>query len=410
MAGVSKGKSPFYPGQPVPVELFCGRREQLERILTRGVGQVAAGKPVAMFIEGEYGIGKSSIAGFAQYVAESDHGLHSVYAPLGGVQDLDGVAAAVLEATVRSGALRPTRFERIRNLFAKYDLSVPLFPGLGVGFSLNLEALRKDAANLVGPFGTLGLLNRVYERLRDTGVKGVFLVLDEINGITADPQFAHFVKGLVDTNAMSPQPLPLLLMLCGVGERRRELIRAHQPVERIFDVVDIGAMTEEEMVAFFQRAFESVQMTVRPKAMNLLTHWSAGFPKIMHVIGDNAYWMDQDGVIDEDDASAAVVRAADDVGRKYVDQQVYRALHSGAYHSILAKIAKLPPAQMSFRKADVVPGLTEEEKRKFSNFLHRMKVLKVIRSGDVAGEYVFNMRMARFYIWLDSIRKDKQRA
>lgn len=64
MAEMTKGKSPFYPGQPVPVELFAGRTMQIERVMSRGVGQVSAGKPVAMFIQGEYGIGKSSIAGF----------------------------------------------------------------------------------------------------------------------------------------------------------------------------------------------------------------------------------------------------------------------------------------------------------------------------------------------------------
>ena len=54
MAASTKGKSPFYPGQPVPVELFVGRSAQIERIMTRGVAQVAAGKPVSMFIQGEY--------------------------------------------------------------------------------------------------------------------------------------------------------------------------------------------------------------------------------------------------------------------------------------------------------------------------------------------------------------------
>ncbi|HLG17619.1 MAG TPA: hypothetical protein VJH03_24460 [Blastocatellia bacterium] len=53
---INKGKSPFYPGQPVPVELFVGREAQLDRIMTRGVGQVAEGKPVAQYVQGEYGI------------------------------------------------------------------------------------------------------------------------------------------------------------------------------------------------------------------------------------------------------------------------------------------------------------------------------------------------------------------
>lgn len=86
MSELSKGKSPFYPGQPVPVELFVGRKAQIDRILQRGVGQVAAGKPISMFIQGEYGVGKSSIANYVQRIAEKRHGLFPIYASLGGAR------------------------------------------------------------------------------------------------------------------------------------------------------------------------------------------------------------------------------------------------------------------------------------------------------------------------------------
>jgi predicted ATPase len=42
----------------VPVEFFAGRRDQIERIV-RAAGQVRNGKPQALFLVGEYGIGKS---------------------------------------------------------------------------------------------------------------------------------------------------------------------------------------------------------------------------------------------------------------------------------------------------------------------------------------------------------------
>ena len=394
MVETTKGKSPFYPGQPVPVELFAGRTAQIERIMTRGVGQVASGKPVAMFVQGEYGIGKSSIAGLAQWLAETDHGLHVIYAPLGGAKDNSDVAAAVLEATVRSGAFNPKRSEKIRGWLAKY------IGNSNCSVDLNAEALRQDAPNLSTAFGMLEFLSETKKRLGDDGVGGIFLVLDEINGITANPDFSHFIKGLVDTNAMSRDPLPLLLMLCGVEERRREMIQKHEPIDRIFDVIEIEAMNKQEMEDFFTRAFESVSMKIDREAMEMLTFFSAGFPKIMHLVGDAAYWIDRDGIIDKDDATQAVIMAADEVGKKYVDQQVYKALRSVDYRSILKKIAKMGPDSMSFIKADVASGLTETEKKKFNNFLQKMKSLRVLRSGDVKGEYVFNVRMVRLYIWL----------
>jgi hypothetical protein len=136
----AKGKSPFYPGQPVPVELFVGRMAVLNRIMARGVSQVAAGKPVAIYIQGEYGIGKSSLASVVQQLAEREYGLHGIYASLHAQQNLDGVAAAILSATVRSGAFDPKRSERIRNWLAKYIGEQSLF-----GLNLNLQALKQNS-------------------------------------------------------------------------------------------------------------------------------------------------------------------------------------------------------------------------------------------------------------------------
>ena len=143
MVAQTKGKSPFYPGQPVPAELFAGRNNQINHILERGIKQVEAGKPVAVYVQGEYGIGKSSIAGFLQWLADRDNGLHSIYAPLGGIETLDQVGAAVLEATLRSSALNPTRSEKIRSFLSKYVGEQSLF-----GFTIHAEALKKDAPTI----------------------------------------------------------------------------------------------------------------------------------------------------------------------------------------------------------------------------------------------------------------------
>jgi hypothetical protein len=115
-----KGRSPFYPGQPVSVDLFAGRDEQIHHIIIRGVHQVSEGKPIAIYVQGEYGIGKSSIATYTQYLAEKQFNLHGIYAPLAGAETIDDLGAAVLEATLRSGALDLNRSEKVRNWVAQY--------------------------------------------------------------------------------------------------------------------------------------------------------------------------------------------------------------------------------------------------------------------------------------------------
>lgn len=395
MSSITKGKSPFYPGHPLPPELFVGRVEQIERVMTRGAGQVALGKPVSIFIQGEYGIGKSSLAAFLQVLAGSRCGLHPIYVPLGNAQSIEDLGEKVLEATIRSGALNPKTSEKIRNWLGKYIGEQSIF-----GLTLNMEALKKVIPSIAA--GILPFLQEVYDRLKDTDIRGIFLVLDEINGITTDPQFAHFIKGLVDTNAVSPRRLSLLLMICGVKERRWEMIDRYQPIDRIFDVIDIEPLNRKEMETFFSKAFNSVGISVEPEALEYMIHFSAGLPKIMNLIGDNAYWLDQDNVIEKDDAVRAVLSAVDEVGKKYVDQQVYNTLRSKDYHSILKKVGQMNPASDSFNKQVVEKNLTDSEKKKFNNFLQKMKSLKVLRSGQARGDYIFNMRMVQIYIWLKS--------
>jgi AAA ATPase-like protein len=394
---MDKGQSPFYPGQPVPVELFVGRQDQLDRIIKRGVGQVERGKPISIFVQGEYGIGKSSIARYVQFLAAEKHGLLPIYASLSPSQTPADLAARIIEGTMHSGQIHPSRGGKIKTWLARYVGKQELF-----GFSVNLEALRSDASKIASVHGLLDFLGQALEK--SAGANGVFLVLDEINGLANEPWFAQMIKSLVDTNALAMKPLPLLLMICGTQEKRRRLIEHHQPVERIFDVIDIEPLSESEMREFFQRAFELAGTKVLDEGMLVLTTYSAGFPKIMHLIGDWAYWTDQDLVIDEVDAITAVIDAAEDFGRKYVDQQVLAALRSPDYRSILSKIT----SDTRFLKQDVEQGLDDSERKKFNNFLQKMKALNVLRSGDVKGEYIFNMGLVRIYLPMQRAKLERK--
>ncbi len=394
MDNLNKGKSPFYPGQPVPVDLFIGRLTEITRII-RTIKQVEMGKPQAVFFSGEYGIGKSSLASFLRYYAERNNHILGIHVFLGGAETLGDVATKTVEAVIKQQIYEETKLEKIRNFLAKYIGQQSLF-----GVSINFDAIKADALNLSQ--GYLPFLKELLERLKDDNVKGIMLILDEINGITENKQFSHFIKGLVDENAVSKSPLPLLLMLCGVEERRKQMIDNHQPIERIFDVVEINPMNETEMKEFFTKTFNSVNMNVADDAMTLLCRYSAGFPKLMHIVGDSTFWLNNDAIVDKNDATAGIIEAAEEIGKKFVDQQIYNALHSSDYRSILAKLAK-EKFDLSFKKGDIEKGLSESERKKFHNFLQRMKKLGLLKSGEEYGEYIFTNRLARLYIQFKSL-------
>lgn len=404
MANEQKGRSPFSPGQPVPVELFRGRATEIGRLLQRGVGQTALGKPTAFFVQGEYGIGKSSIAQFIHRAADVQDKLVGLYAALGGARTLDDIAARVLEATLRSGMYDPTLREQVQGWLSK--LGKPNLFGVGV----DLTALRLEAPKLASAVALLSFLDELQTRnAKVRNGKGVLLILDEINGIADNPEFAHFLKTLIDTNAIQKEPLPLMLMLCGVEERRQQLIANHQPVERLFDVIDIAPLADAEVSDFFTAAFGSVGLPVSAGVLERLVTASAGQPKIMHTVGDCVFWRAKPGVqIDLEAGLAGIFDAADEVGKKYVDAQVLAAIRSADYQSILRKLAAMiGPQQKEFTKKELTAELTDTEKRKLDNFLTKLKTLNVIKAGAVRGSYQFRIHMVQMYLWLRSQESDQ---
>ncbi|MEP7168228.1 MAG: ATP-binding protein [Bacteroidota bacterium] len=386
----TKGKSPFYPGQPVPYEFFTGRKKEIDRI-ERAISQVALGKPQAIFLTGEFGIGKSSLASYMKLIAEKKYNLFGIHVILGGIQKTDEIGAKVLESVLKNEAYERNNTEKVRGFLSKYVSELEVF-----GVKINLDQIKKDSAEISN--GILPFLKTIKDKLNDAGVKGILLILDEINGITKNAQFAHYIKSIVDENALSSEPLPLLLMLSGVEERRKEMIEKHQPVDRIFDIVNIDPLSTSEMEEFFKKAFASVNTKIEDLALHSLCRYSEGFPKIMHINGENTFWADHDRVISLEDVTDGIIQSMEEIGAKFVDQQVYKALKSKDYQTILQKLSKEDNIDMSFFKSDIEKKLAPNEQKKFNNFLQKMKSLNVIKSGDEKGEYVFLSRLTKLCV------------
>jgi len=396
----SKGQSPFYPGQPVPVELFVGRKEEIDRI-SRAASQVVTGKPQAVFIQGDYGIGKTSLAKYIRRLFEKEYDLLGFHIMLGGSDSLEELAVSTVQTIIQSPVTKPTVSENIRTFLSRYIGDPSLF-----GITIRLENLKKEAPDIRDGF--LPFLGQIYQKI-ESGYKGIILIFDEINGIANQAKFAHFIKSFVDGNAVTDSPIPILLILCGTEEKYRTIVEKHKPVERIFEIAQIDIMDFKEREIFFQNAFHKVDMTIDSHALDYLCLMSGGLPKLMHVIGDAAFWIASEKTVTMQCAFNAVFNACQEIGRKFLDQQVYKALQSKDYHSILKKISRSKFfLDIEFKKQEIEKDLNESEKKKFNNFIQRMKKLNVLFQGDQKGEYIFRDRLTRMYCFMKANENEKQ--
>jgi hypothetical protein len=395
---IHKENSPFTPGSPVPVELFVGRSEQIEE-LTHYISQSLSGKQQNVFLLGDRGIGKSSIAAFIHFWAEKYKDMLGVHIFLGGITDLNDVVRHVFEEILKESK-GERWFENIKGFFGKYVKEVGLL-GISLSFSPPEDKIREITKNF--PEALFNLLEKLEKQKR-----GLIIILDDINGVAESEEFANWYKSFVDKVATHYSDFKVLVMLIGLPEVWDTLLSKQPSLTRVFRVVEIERLSERDVKKFFSRAFNKVDMEVHNKALNFMARYSGGLPILMQEIGDAVFWNDEDGIIDSKDATVGVIVAAERIGRKYLDPKIYRAIRSKKYKSILRKFDY--PISRSFTRKELMEKLNKSEKKVLDNFLQKMKDLDTIEQ-DIEkgrGTYRFVNLIYPLYIWIESERDKKE--
>ena len=359
--------SPFTPGQPVPADLFVGREEQVRGLLEKARA-AQTGRLQVGFLTGERGIGKTSLARVAARVSEQEYGLLALYVGLGGAADPEEVVRRTLDRLAKVARAEPW-WDSAKKLFGDRIRQVGLFSA-----SVEFAPRPEELTSVTNQFDDA--LRQVIKALPEHR-RGLFVVLDDINGLADSPAFATWLKNFVDTVAFDGGPFPVFLLFAGSDRVRRQVVRQHESVARIFDLVDIPPWSAANVGDFFRRAFSSVGIEVESRALDFLVTFAGGLPVLAHEIGDAAFWGASRTPIAESDARRAILAAAETVGRKYVEVQVLDRIRSGRYRSLLRTIPEIAPAG-TFKRSDIAKRLGEEERNVLDNFLREMVKLGML--------------------------------
>ena len=395
---VSKDASPFTPGSPVPAELFAGRTQQVQEV-DNYLKQTASGRQENVFLTGDRGIGKSSFASIVRQMAGVNHDMVGVHAFLGGVTTLEELARRILEELIREGWDQPW-YSRISNLLGDHVRKVGLL-GISIEFrpsTDDLTLLARRFPEILGEF-----VARIVEDKR-----GALIILDDINGLADNDVFANWYKSVVDQIATQFGPYPALIMLSGLPERRDQLSVQQPSLMRVFRIVELERLSDEEVEDFFERAFGEAGMSVNADAMRIMVEYSSGLPVMMQEIGDATFWADSDGEVTRRDAVSGISEAAINVGRKYMDPSIYRAMRSDRYRAIIRKMSS-DSIQPAFTRQQIKSRVSDEEFRVFGNLLRRLRELGVVENDPEGGRgaYKYTNRIYPVYMWMESQNYDQ---
>lgn len=383
--------SPFRPGRFPLTETIVGREDAIERI--RGLARASAnGQVVAGFVTGERGMGKSTVARIARQAVERLDEVAGCYVPLGGASDLNRMVARTWQHLVEQSASRPW-FRKVAEIFGERVQSAGLF-----GVQLALRPA--ESADLRDRF--VPGVHRIVRSLQPER-KSLVLILDDINGLAESREFANWLKSSLEELAIAYEDSRLCLLLVGIEERRQRLIREQPSLARIFDLIEIAPWSPEETRDFFRKSFAAGNARVEDTGLKPLVEFSGGLPVLAHEIGDAVWRSAAEPTITDRDISLGVTLAADVVGSKLLEPQVFQAIRSERYRSILRKISNQP--RFSFRRAELIEQLTTREQRVLDNFLRRMKKLGALAADPEArGGYRFPNLLYALYFAIEAYR------
>ena len=267
------------------------------------------------------------------------------------------------------------------------------------GFGFSLENQDKLIQDIKGNFSKL--LIEICENFEN---KGIFFIIDDINGLSDNIEFTNWYKSLFESIQFNEYHVPVVFALISYPKEFDNLCLINESFSRIFKLIEIDKLENDEIEDFFRFSFENMNYTFKDDdALSAMVYYSWGMPLIMQQIGESVLWNILDnGIIDEKIAIRGISDAAIELGNKQIRGKL-RKIRSEHYEDILIKLAKY--GAMEFKKSEVIDILNDDEKRVFNSFLQRCKELSIIESigRENGGEYAFVNRLYFAYFLIKSL-------
>ena len=379
--------SPFEPGHPVSPDKFKGRKKDILKMIRYLPKVINKGIPEHFFITGKRGMGKTSFVKYIGNFAEDNYQMVHIYVNNEGSNTLDDLIQNLVEKMFKEFN-KETWGKKIINSFVDNIDEINI---KGVGISL------KNKPDLVGNIKNnfADFLINACKELKDK--KGIFIVIDDINGLSDTPDFANWYKGLFETLYFDEEVIPVSFSLVSYQDKFEKLCDQNLSFARIFNLIEIDHLDDEDIKEFYLDTFcrYNIKFT-EDKYLNEMVYYSWGMPLIMQQIGDAVFWNSLDGEIDEDNAYSGISNAALELGNKQIRNKLNK-IKSSHYTKILYKLGK--NEKMEFTKSEVKEFLSSDEILVFDDFLKRMRDLEIIESigKENSGEYAFVNRLYFVY-------------
>lgn len=386
-------QSPFQPSTPVKPEFLKGREEIIRQIL-RYLNKSMKCDVQHFFLTGQRSMGKTSIA---EFIIEEikKFNIVSIYVSNKNNNSVDSLVSSIMKALINK--LPPkSRTEKVKSWFGNHVSEVNIH---GTKLKFNLDKFKEE--DIKNNF--LDYLSMSYDDLKSE-YDAMFIVIDDINGLSNSREFVDWYKQFADTVAVDESyQLPVYFLLEGYPEKFDDLVELEPSFGRIFHYADVGLLDDDEIKNFFEDTFNTTNISIDDDALNFMTEYSSGMPLTMQFIGDSVFWNLNKNKISIVDAKEGVIIAARNMENTQI-RRTLKQINNPLYEDILTKISSKKLTSFTIEKLYDI--LTEKEIDNLPNFLKKTTDLNIITKNEYSDEYEFKDRIFYAYYHIKAFEKE----
>lgn len=396
--------NPFRPNSIASSELFQGRKEEM-KLIGQSLFQTKNGNPQHFLIEGERGLGKSSLFLMVEQQATGKIPLQSpkeranfivINIELDSTQSFFEILKLIAADFKRALSEREkikTLAEGVWNFLSNWEI-------LGVRY-------HKIDESLIQPYEVLNELVLSFERvinLASGQIDGILILIDEADRPGETASLGEIVKLL--TEKLSKRGCDQVLIgMTGQPGLVAKLKASHESSSRIFSILTLKPLSDEENKAVVRSGLNKANLVNAQKtiidddALNLISQLSEGYPHFLQEFAYKAFAKDIDYRICEDDVkdgAFGVNGALNQLGHKYFNELYFTQIGSDEYRRVLQAMARFSDSWVNRTK---IKGVIEIKDTTLNNALQALKTRNIIMPNPAQpGE--FRLPTKSFAAWI----------
>jgi predicted ATPase len=400
--------NPFRPNSIATDELFQGRKEEMKSI-ERSLFQTKNGNPQHFLIEGERGLGKSSLFLRVAQQAKGEQPIdENVY-----------VKFIVLNIELDTSQ---SFFEIIRSISSELKNAI--------SEREKVKALAKSVWDFLSNWDILGVkYHKIdeqkihpYEVLNDlvnnlsnliiaakTEIDGVIILLDEADRPSEHASLGEIIKLL--TEKLTKKGCDkVLLGITGQPGLVAKLKASHESSSRIFTILNLNPLSETENCEVVNNGLSiankvnATYTNIDKDAMELISVLSEGYPHFLQEFAYMAFENDTDGNITVEDVKKGAFGekgALNQLGEKYFHDLYFTQIASDEYRKVLQAMSNFSDDWVNRENIKSIISIKETT---LNNALQALKTRGIIIPKP-SQQGVFRLPTKSFAAWIKAYYK-----